>query len=556
MSAGTPASADPASPGATAGSGSFKWWGWGDASRCMEVPEATRSALASELGVDPSERSEPPPIESVSLPEPRPIPEAVRAAAGPEGLLEGTEERLRRAKGRSYPDLVRLRSGSLDAAPDAVAAPESPKGVAALLAACAEAGVAVVPYGGGSSVVGGLDAIPGSHAAVLSLDLTRLRDVDLDRTSLTARLGPGLRGPEAEAELGRLGMTLGHFPQSYEQATIGGYAATRSAGQASTGYGRFDELVTAVELTAPAGSLRTLAVPHTAAGPSLRELVLGSEGTLGVITDVTCRVRPAPELTLYEGWIAADFAAGAEIVRALAQGHEAPDVLRLSDEHETRVSLELSGTGGWRKRALDAYLGARRRRGGCLLICGFEGEREAVHRRRSLAARRLRSGGAAPLGKAAGRSWHRARFEGPYLRDELLGMGVFVETLETAHTWSRLHELYGAVGDALRGALGPSSIVMCHVSHAYEDGASLYFTCLTAARSGEEIEQWRLVKAAACEAIVATEGTITHHHAVGRDHAPYMHSEVGELGLDALRAVKERLDPAGIMNPGKLLPGD
>ncbi len=538
-----------ASPGAA-----LKWWGWGDASKRAEVPEATRAALASELGIDPSRRTEPPPLESVRLPEPRPIPAAVSRAAGDGGLDGGAEARLRHAAGRSYPDLVRLRSGSLELAPDAVARPGSREQVAALLAACAEGGVAVVPFGGGSSVVGGLDAVAGSHSAVLSLDLGGLRAVELDRASLTARLGPGLRGPEAEAALSRLGMTLGHFPQSYEQATIGGYAATRSAGQASTGYGRFDELVTAVELTAPAGAMRTLAIPHTAAGPSLRELVLGSEGVLGVITEVGCRVRPVPEETVYEGWMAEDFAAGAEIVRELAQQHEAPDVLRLSDEEETRISLALSGTGGWRGRALDAYLGVRRRRGGCLTICGYEGERESVRRRRSLASRRLRAGGAVPLGRAAGRSWHRARFEGPYLRDELLGMGVFVETLETAHSWSRLHELYATVGDALRGALGPSSVVICHLSHAYEDGASLYWTFLTAAREGAEIEQWRAIKSAACEAIVACAGTITHHHAVGRDHAPYMAAEVGELGLEALRAVKERLDPAGIMNPGKLLP--
>ena len=381
-----------------------------------------------------------------------------------------------------------------------------------------------------------------------------MRSVEIDRTSLTARLGPGLRGPEAEGALGELGATLGHFPQSYEQATIGGYAATRSAGQASTGYGRFDELVTAIELTAPAGSMRTLQIPHSAAGPSLRELVLGSEGTLGVITDVTCRVRPSPQERIYEGWIAPDFASGAEIVRSLAQSHEAPDVLRLSDEEESRVSLDLSQADGMQKKALGAYLSLRRRGGGCLMICGYEGGRESVHRRRSVASRRLRAGGAVSLGKRAGASWQRARFEGPYLRDELLGLGVFVETLETAHTWSRLDELYRAVGDALRGALGSASIVMCHVSHAYEDGASLYFTFFARARRGAELEQWREAKTAACEAIVAGEGTITHHHAVGRDHAPYMAAEDGELGLDALRAVKERLDPAGIMNPGKLLP--
>jgi alkyldihydroxyacetonephosphate synthase len=188
------------------------------------------------------------------------------------------------------------------------------------------------------------------------------------------------------------------------------------------------------------------------------------------------------------------------------------------------------------------------------MICGWEGERGSVRRRRSLARRRLRRGGAVPVGGTAGRSWERSRYQGPYLRDELLDLGVFVETLETAHTWSRLGELYRAVGDALREVLGRSSIVMCHLSHAYPDGASLYYTFLARARRGEELEQWRAAKTAASEAIVATEGTITHHHAVGRDHAPYMRAEVGELGLEALRAVKERLDPAGVMNPGKLLP--
>ena len=275
-----------------------------------------------------------------------------------------------------------------------------------------------------------------------------------------------------------------------------------------------------------------------------------------MITEVSCRVRPAPRARAYEGWIAEDFEAGREIVRDLAQRHEAPDVLRLSDEEETRVSLELAGTEGLRKRALDAYLSLRRRRGGCLMICGWEGERDDVSRRRGLSQTRLRLGGAVPLGRSAGNSWYRNRYGGPYLRDELMNLGVMVETLETAHTWSRLDELYRGVGEALRGALGERSIVMCHVSHAYPDGASLYFTFLTRARPGEELEQWRAAKSAACEAIVAAEGTITHHHAVGRDHAPYMRAEVGELGLEALRAVKERLDPVGIMNPGKLLPAD
>ena len=532
----------------------MKWWGWGDPERRVELPATAVAAVREELGIDPADGSEPVSIEQVTLPEPRPIPDAVRAAAGE--VLDGSDERIRHATGRSYPDLVRLRTGRLEHAPDAVLRPPDAAGVEAVLDACAAAGIAVVPFGGGTSVVGGLEALAGGHSAVVSLELSDLRSVELDSQSLTARLGPGLTGPEAEAALGALGATLGHFPQSFEEATIGGFAATRSAGQASSGYGRFDDVVTSIELVAPTGRLRTREIPHTAAGPSLRELVLGSEGTLGVITDVSCRVRPSPRVRVYEGWIAEDFHAGREIVRDLAQRHEAPDVLRLSDEEETRVSLELAGTEGLRKRALDAYLSLRRRRGGCLMICGWEGERDDVSRRRGISQSRLRLGGAVPLGRSAGNSWYRNRYGGPYLRDELMSIGVMVETLETAHTWSRLDELYRGVGDALRGALGERSIVMCHVSHAYPDGASLYFTFLTRARPGEELEQWRAAKSAACDAIVAAEGTITHHHAVGRDHAPYMRAEVGELGLEALRAVKERLDPMGIMNPGKLLPAD
>jgi alkyldihydroxyacetonephosphate synthase len=531
----------------------MKWWGWGDPDRRLDLPPQAVAALREELGAETGDAVEPVSLEQVSMPEPRPVPDAVRTAAGE--VLDGAEDRLRRATGRSYPDLIRLRTGKLERAPDAILRPGDAAAVEAVLAACAASGVAVVPYGGGTSVVGGLDAVDGGHAAVVSLDLAHLRSVDLDPTSLTATLGPGLSGPDAEKALQGLGATIGHFPQSFEQATIGGFAATRSAGQASSGYGRFDEVVTSIELTAPTGRLRTRQTPHTAAGPSLRELVLGSEGTLGVITDVTCRVRPAPRERRYEGWMAEDFEAGRKIVRDLAQHHEAPDVLRLSDEEETRVSLDLAGTEGLQKRALDAYLSVRSRKGGCLMICGWEGDRESVRRRRSLGRTRLRRGGAVPLGSSAGRSWERNRYAGPYLRDELMNLGVMVETLETAHTWSRLDELYRGVSGALRGALGEQCIVMCHVSHAYPDGASLYFTFFARARQGHELEQWREAKTAACEAIVAAEGTITHHHAVGRDHAPYMLAEVGELGLDALRAVRERLDPAGIMNPGKLIPG-
>jgi alkyldihydroxyacetonephosphate synthase len=532
-----------------------KWWGWGAPDRRVELGPDALAALRSELGeAEPEERV---PLEEVVLPEPRPLPAAIAEIVGPAAVLSGREHRVRRAAGRGYPDLVRLRAGRLDDAPDAVVLPGSAEEVSGVLETCTREGVAVVPFGGGTSVVGGVEPLRGGFGRLIALDLRRLRGVAVDRRSLTASLGPGLRGPEAEDALATEGLTLGHFPQSFEYATIGGFAATRSAGQASSGYGRFDELVCSIGLSAPAGRLQTLEIPHSAAGPSLRELVVGSEGALGVITDVTARVRPAPERRRYEGWMAADFESGVDIVRSLAQAGVLPDVVRLSDQAETRLSVALSGSAGAKRALMSGYLRLRRRQHGCIIVCGWEGEREAVERRRALAARGLRAGGAATLSGAAGRAWERGRYQGPYLRDELLDLGYLVETLETAHTWSRLDNLYDEVRAAIADELaaqGTPGVVMCHLSHAYRDGASLYYTFLARRRPGAELEQWRAVKAAACEAIVEVGATITHHHGVGRDHVPYMRHEVGELGIEALRAVKSRLDPAGIMNPGKLIP--
>ncbi len=532
-----------------------KWWGWGDPAITPELDGPALATLRERIG-ELRPASPLPELAGFDLPAAEALPPALIEAVGEENVFTDREDRLRHATGCGYVDLARLRSGKLDAAPDAVVLPGDAAEVKRVLELCATEGVAVVPFGGGTSVVGGVEPLRGDHERVISLDLTRLRGVEVDRRSLTARLGAGLRGPEAEAELGKHGLVLGHYPQSFEYATIGGFAATRSAGQASSGYGRFDSLVSSVRLVAPAGDLETLATPHTAAGPALREVVVGSEGVFGVIPDVTVRVRPAPKQRRYEAWMAESFEAGAEIVRRLAQGPGLPDVIRISDEEETEVSLALSGPRGLAGSLFGGYLGLRRRRGGSLVIVGFEGEEESVARRRALSVRELHRGGGVYLGQSAGRSWEHGRYQGPYLRDTLMGMGAMVETLETSHTWSELATLHAAVGGAIRNSLaaqGTPGLVFCHLSHAYADGASLYFTFISRSREGAEVEQWRQVKRAACEAIVAAGGTITHHHAVGRDHAPYMEAEVGRTGLDVLRAVKQQLDPAGIMNPGKLL---
>jgi len=538
----------------------LRWWGWGEDAGAIALPEAATTLVRGELGLDGSERCARVGIEEVTLPDPgltAPAREALEDVLGAQALLEDREARVTHAVGKSFADLVQIRSGDGSSAPDAVARPESAEQVAAVLDICGEHGIAVIPFGGGTSVVGGVAALRGPHPAAISLDLGRMdRVVDLDRGSLTATFEPGLLGPELERLLGRAGLTLGHFPQSFEFSTVGGWVATRSAGQASTGYGRIDEVVEAVRCLTPVGELATRDVPASAAGPSLRELVVGSEGTLGVITAATLRVRPLPQARHYEAWSFRSFEEGVEAHRMMEQAGASPDVARLSDEHESRVAKALAANGGAVVRLGGSYLRMRGHEEGCIAIAGFEGSAEEVARRRGRAAGLLRAGGGVALGRRPARSWLKTRFSTPYARDELLDRGVMVETLETATTWSRLHRLHTAVGVALREALterGTPPLVMCHVSHLYRSGASLYFTFFARQEEAGGLDGWWAAKTAACDAIVSNGGTLTHHHGVGRDHAPWMEDEVGQIGLDVLRAAKDELDPDWIMNPGKLL---
>jgi alkyldihydroxyacetonephosphate synthase len=538
----------------------MRWWGWGDPERAPGLPAHALQFLRETVGVAAQPRP-PVALRSVRLAPPQ-LPAGalgeLRALLGTAAVRDGHEERVLHAAGKGYPDLVRLRAGEPQGAPDAILYPSDPAQLQPLLEICARRSLALVPFGGGTSVVGGVAPLRGTHAAVLALDLRELSKlVELDRESLTVTAQAGLRVPALEARLAAQGLTLGHFPQSYEHVSLGGCAATRSAGQASTGYGRFEELVLGLRMAAPAGALAPRALPASAAGPDLRELLVGSEGTLGVIHELALRVRPAPAQRCYEGVFFEDFAAGAQALRALAQEHLAPTVARLSDEGETRMSLALAGTGGLKGRLGRVYLGARGYGAGCLAIFGFEGSEREVAARRGPALELVRRHGGLPVGRSPGEAWRAQRFAAPYLRDELLTYGVMVETLETATQWSRLLELHREVSRAIAGALagqGTPGLVMCHISHLYETGASLYFTFLARQREGQEIAQWQAVKQAAGEAILGYGGTITHHHAVGRDHAGWIEREIGVQGLLALRALKAQLDPAGIMNPGKLLP--
>ncbi|KOV89737.1 alkyldihydroxyacetonephosphate synthase [Nocardia sp. NRRL S-836] len=452
-------------------------------------------------------------------------------------------DRLHRAGGLSYVDLLRHRGHGTPAVPDAVVAPASPEEVAEVLRVCVEHDVAVVPFGGGTSVVGGVEAVRGGKSAVVALDLAGLGSlVSVDPVSRVAVLQAGVTGPEAERLLGEHGFTLGHFPQSFERATIGGYAATRSAGQASSGYGRFEDMVESVRLATPVGEWVVGTAPASAAGPDLKQLVLGSEGQFGVITEVSVRVRPKPHAPRYEGFVVDGWEAGVALVRSLAQDGVPADITRLSDEHETEVALALAGG---KASVVTRYLRLRGVRNPCLVILGWE------CRSRSASMSSLSGHRVVRLGRAMGASWLHGRYNGPRQRDALLDAGVCVETLETATHWSRISELRDAVRAALAEELG-DPVVMCHISHVYETGASLYFTVLVPRDLADPVGQWQRAKVAASEAI-AQLGTITHHHAVGRDHQPWLENEIGSIGVDVLRAVKARLDPTGILNPGKLL---
>lgn len=527
----------------------MKWNAWGDPAAAKPLSDGIRQLLKAALGVDGSSATEPDPSQvrlrpSALTDEHR---QALEAIVGAEHCRTGHLDRLLHAGGKSTPDLLRRNGSDIQDAPDAVLLPGFDLDIAAILEYCGNHRIAVVPFGGGTSVVGGLDPIRGdAFTAVISLDLRRFDALhSLDEVSGEAEFGAGVTGPAAERLLGERGYSLGHFPQSFQFATLGGFAATRSSGQDSAGYGRFDDMVRGLRAITPAGVLELGRAPASAAGPDLRQLLLGSEGVFGVITRVRVRVHPTPETTRYEAWSFPDFTTGAAALRAVTQTGTGPTVIRLSDEAETGVNL-----------ATTEQIGEQQITGGCLAITLFEGTAEHTASRHAETRAVLEAHGGTSLGEEPARAWEHGRFGAPYLRDSLLAAGALCETLETATDWSRVPALKAAVTEALTTALadsGTPALVLCHISHVYPTGASLYFT-VVAGQRGNPIEQWSAAKAAASQAIMNAGGTITHHHAVGADHRPWMSREVGELGVQVLRAVKATLDPAGILNPGKLIP--
>ncbi|MEW6338193.1 MAG: FAD-binding oxidoreductase [Acidobacteriota bacterium] len=525
------------------------WNGWGFEGISLPVAAAAQSWLAARVGKgDPLDATE---SDMVVVPAPRPVPEF----AG--DVRADRDTRLRHARGMSFPDLVALRTGEVGRFPDAVVFPASPEEVVSMLRTAGAAGTSVVLRGGGTSVVGGVTVGDGPQpCVVLSLDrISGLRA--LDRLSRLAAFGAGTLGPEVESALVPHGLRLGHEPQSFELSSVGGWVATRSAGQRSTGVGKIDDLVAGVEVATAQGVWTLPPLPASAAGPELRRLIVGSEGRLGVITAATLRVRDVPvcedgAAVLLPGWDE-----GVGVCRTLLQHGVPVEVLRLSDPDESAFGARLVELSPVARRVAGVLFGARP--GGCLLLLGWTGGAAEVARARDAARAIWRAASGIPLGRGGWRRWLRERFRHPYLRDTLLGLGWGVDTLETAAPWRALSHLRRAVGSAVEeagAAIGTRVAVLCHLSHAYADGASLYFTLFWPLAARAETAQWRALKDAATGAILSSGGTVSHHHGVGTMHRAHLVREVGEGGVALLRAAAAVADPAGTLNPGVMFEND
>ena len=515
------------------------------------------------LGVSTLPRTPPKDLDAVRLPGVELRDEVVgelRAITDEHRVKTDAYERAFHAVGKSYFDLVRIRSGEITEAPDAVIYPESHDEVLQILAYCAEQRVAVVPFGGGSSVVGGVEARKdGGQAGVLTLDTTRMhRLLDLDEKSLTATFEAGIYGPELEEILGARGYTLGHFPQSFEFSTLGGWIAARGAGQQSNRYGGAAKQLVAARVATPKGEWKTKPFPASAAGPDLNQVIAGSEGALGGITEATVKIHEQAEARDFVSFLFRDWESGSEAVRAITQAELPVSTLRLSDVAETHFYGQFKAVLKPSK-AQDLALSALGKVGfdaPCVLMVGFEGPASIVRMSwRHAFAIATRRGGLF-VGRGPGNSWYENRFSMPYFRDPLLDHGVGIDTLETSTTWANVPRLYGAVRGSILGAItdgGHRGQVLAHISHTYLSGTSLYFTFLFSRDLDDEIGQWRRIKEAASRAISENGGTISHHHGVGVDHADWLPAEKGELGMTVLTATKAALDPEGIMNPGKLI---
>ena len=526
-----------------------RWNGWGNVNTDYPVPPSALEYLTKRIGsLDPVPDAAKETVLSAVTESRLPAHPLVDVSA---------EERLMHARGQSTRDWVDLRYGRVNSFPDGVAFPETDEDVRDLLRYAKDASARVIPYGGGTSVVGHITpSLIDKPILTLSLEkMTRL--LDLDETSRLANFQAGVAGPQLEEQLKLHGYTLGHFPQSFEYSTLGGWIATRSSGQQSYHYGRIEQLFAGGIAETPRGRLEMKPVPASAAGPDVREMLLGSEGRLGVITRAQVRVRRTPEAEAFFGVFFPSWEGGSEAVREIVQNEIPVSMLRLSNPLETETTLVLSG----RSWVGLADLGLRTIGYGdtrCLLVFGVTGSRKLFNRTRREVAAVCRKHGGLVVGTIVGHTWEKSRFLSPYLRNTLWEKGVAIDTLETALPWSQVPEASKTIPKSIVDAMAKHNenvLAFSHLSHVYRDGASIYTTCLfrRTPDPDELLARWQEMKRQASLTVQKFGGTISHQHGVGLDHRPYLPAEKGPLGIEALRAVCKSFDPDGMMNPGKLV---
>jgi len=525
-----------------------RWNGWGDTSVDYPLPESALSFLIERLGQGAT--SDDAALESVlaRFPESR-----LQTLAG---VSTDPLPRLLHTHGQSLPDWIALRSGRIGPAPDGITYPKTYEQVREILSQAQRRGLQVIPFGGGTSVVGHINPAP-QDAPVLTIDMTHMNQlVALDEISRLAIFEAGAKGPTIENRLSEHGYTLGHYPQSWEFSTLGGWVVTRSTGQQSYHYGRIEDLFAGGSLETPQGTLPLPNLPASAAGPDLKQLVLGSEGRLGVLTEAAVRIQPRPEREDFYGIFFRSWEQGLEAARSIAQARIAVSMIRLSDAEETLTTLALAGNPqliGLASFLLHA-LGAGEEK--CLMILGITSKRATWTEKKASAMEILRSHGGIATGTMIGKQWCKSRFRSPYLRNTLWEHGYALDTLESAVPWSAVAALRKALLGSLEGVFQSNVVPLLHfshLSHVYPDGASIYVTYLYPRQQSpdETLALWRAAKDAASEAIVSHQGTISHQHGLGVDHLPYVQFEKSTLGIQALRTLSQSFDPLGIMNPGK-----
>ena len=550
----------------------MKWWGWGHED--VTFDDSTKPELwpylKRELGVDEIRWEKPVAFEDVTLPEQK-NNEAFLAAIGAElgdgQVVDDKKSRLVHAAGKSFRDLWLMRHGQVQFAPDCVVYPDTEEDVALVVRAAHEHGVVLVPFGGGSNIAGCLVPSDRGGRMVVSLDMCRMhRVLEVDRYSLTARIQPGVYGQHLEDQLAEHGMTLGHFPDSFLHSTLGGWVATRSAGMQSDIYGKIEDMVISLRMVTPSGTIITRTVPKSSNGIDIKHLCIGSEGILGVITEVVVQVHHKPEKEDWYGWLFPDFTSGLDAIHECHRGDCMPTVTRLNDPKKTALSFAFkhpkTGIKDKIAKAFKWYIGNVKKidfKQCCLMVVKYEGTPQAFNRIKNRVTAIYKKHRGVCLGAEPGRSFAKVKFDFPHLRDYVMDRSIMADVSETATTWDNLRTLHESgladVEQAIKDT-GVDAWVGCHLSHSYRTGASLYFTFGCLQREGREIEQYLYVKKAAEDAFMKNGGTLSHHHAVGTEHLPWVEEDLSPTGLKAVKALKAGLDPNDIMNPGKIIPSE